>query len=151
MITDFIHYCDFLVPIHMKLLDTHMHTCTHVVAASFNYAVQVKPVIFLQEPVSKLIKVGDALTQSCQARVAQLVNRNQPLPTLRWLKDKIPITTSMIGVTITTNSTYGLTELVVQQANTSWAGSYECEARDGQDTYVTVSRRATVFVVSKGK
>lgn len=107
--------------------------------------------IFIQEPVSQLLKVGDPLVLSCQARVAPLVNRNQPLPTVSWLKDKIPVTTSRHDVTLTTNSTNGFAELVVHETNTSWSGTYECIASDAEGEYVTISRKAMITVVSQGK
>ena len=120
----------------------------HLFAAiALQYAVQVESVIFIKEPESQILMDNEQLSLSCQARVAVLVSK-RPLPTISWRKNGIPLD----GENISINNTrlIGLSVLVIQETSTDSSGYYQCVANDEHGKYVTISRKATVTVLSAG-
>lgn len=107
----------------------------------------MEPVIFVKEPESQILTDNEQLSLSCQARVAVLVSK-QPLPTISWRKNGIPLDGE--NMSITTNTIIGLSVLVIQETNTNSSGYYQCVANDENGKYVTISRKATITVLSAG-
>jgi len=109
-----------------------------------DYALQVRPVTFLQEPTSRVALVGSSVTFSCNTSIAPLVS-NYSLPTLTWRFNG-----SEDSWTVTPKSgEAGYSELHIRNVTEGHAGYYECVSSDGKGKYITVSRRAWLTVVSK--
>lgn len=109
-----------------------------------DYALQVRPVTFLQEPTSRVALVGSSVTFSCNTSIAPLVS-NYSLPTLTWRFNG-----SEDSWTVTSKSgEAGYSELHIRNVTEGHAGYYECVSSDGKGKYITVSRRAWLTVVSK--
>lgn len=114
----------------------------------YDYAVQVEPVTFIEEPQSQLTTQGQSLILSCQIRLTPPVS-NQPIPTIDWLKDSFPITSEDHDITINTNVSVGFSELIIPVINTGLSGSYQCIANDADKRYSTISKKAVITVLSK--
>ena len=112
-----------------------------------DYALQVRPVTFLQEPTSRIALVGSSVTFSCNTSIAPLVS-NYPLPTLTWRFNGSAGTQSSWKVTSNSGED-GYSELHIENVTEGNAGYYECVSSDGGGNYITVSRRAWLTVVSK--
>ena len=112
-----------------------------------DYALQVRPVTFLQEPTSRVALVGSSVTFSCNTSIAPLVS-NYPLPSLTWRFNGSAGTQSSWKVTSNSGED-GYSELHIENVTEGNAGYYECVSSDGGGNYITVSRRAWLTVVSK--
>lgn len=118
---------------------------------NFQYAVQVKPVTFLLEPKSTIVSQESSITLTCQARVAPLVHSTTPLPSIKWRFDEAMIVNDNRRYRITTNTSIGLSQLIINNLTVLDAGRYQCIASDANGRYITISKPAIVTVLSTSK
>ena len=117
-----------------------------------DYALQVRPVSFLQEPTSSAVLVGSSVTFACNVNIAPLIS-DYPLPNLTWRVNGSMDTSTQSSWQIRPNSSEDgynyFSELYIESVSAEDAGYYECVSSDGGGRYVTISSRAWLTVICK--
>ena len=137
-----------------SFLNIHCTCRFHIIGIlnqRFDYAVQIHPVIFLTQPQSQVVHENQTVTLSCQARVAHIVDRTYPLPTISWRYNGITLNTADSSKTIISNVPTGHSQLIIHNVSNYDTGQYRCVANDANGKYITISEPAYLTVLHTSK